>query len=147
VQDLLFGRTFDMSRSLIPTVVVALLVILFAGTTEAQSGASLAGTVADENGAVVINAEVQLLSLASGRSFISKSGSDGKYELTGYRSVLIKRLSTARAFPLQHDVLPCAAGLAHIPKTSCWCPVLSRVVSPLLPVRVTHESPLKPHKL
>jgi outer membrane receptor protein involved in Fe transport len=72
-----------ISRLLIPTVVLTLLVILFAGAAEAQSGASLGGTVADEKGAVVINADVQLLSIASGRSFTTKSGSGGKYQLIG----------------------------------------------------------------
>lgn len=72
-----------MTRSLIPTVLAVLLVVLCIDTTQAQSAASLAGTIADENGAVVINADVQLLSMASGRSFTTKSDSGGKYELTG----------------------------------------------------------------
>jgi outer membrane receptor protein involved in Fe transport len=77
------AEPLNMTCSLIPTVVAALLVILVTGTTEAQSGATLAGTIADENGAVVINAEVQMLSMASGRPFKTKSDSVGKYELTG----------------------------------------------------------------
>jgi outer membrane receptor protein involved in Fe transport len=72
-----------MTRSLISTVAAVLLVILFAVRIEAQSTASLAGTIADQNGAAVINAEVQLLSMASGRPFKTKSDSAGKYELTG----------------------------------------------------------------
>src|SRR5438034_4353789 len=71
-----------MTRLRIPTLVVALLVVFFTGTTEAQSGATLAGTIADGNGAVVINADVQLLSMASGRTFQTKSNAAGKYELT-----------------------------------------------------------------
>jgi len=71
-----------MTRLLIFTKIAMLLVVLFAAGAKAQSGASLAGTIADENGAVVINADVQLLSMASGRSFKTKSDGAGKYELT-----------------------------------------------------------------
>lgn len=72
-----------MTRSLISTVVAVLLVSFSAVSAEAQSGASLSGTIADENGAIVINAQVQLLSMASGRPFKTNSAASGKYELTG----------------------------------------------------------------
>ena len=72
-----------MSRSLISTVIAVLLLTLFAVSTEAQSGASLRGTIVDENRALIINAQVQLLSMASGRPFKTNSDAAGKYELTG----------------------------------------------------------------
>ena len=72
-----------MSRPEFSTVLAALLVFLFTGMAAAQSAASVGGTIADENGAVVINADVQLLSMASGRSFKTKSDAAGKYELNG----------------------------------------------------------------
>jgi hypothetical protein len=56
-----------MTRSLISTVTGVLLVVLFAVRSETQSAVSLAGTIADENGALVINAHVQAMNLASGR--------------------------------------------------------------------------------
>src|SRR6266704_1087853 len=71
-----------MTRLLIFTKIAMLLVVWFAAGAKAQSGASLAGTITDENGAVVINADVQLLSMASGRSFKTESDGAGKYELT-----------------------------------------------------------------
>ena len=46
-------------------------------------GAVVAGTVKDQTGAVVVNAEVQLLNLASGRQLKTKTDTSGKYELTG----------------------------------------------------------------
>ena len=60
-----------------------LFVVLFAASIKAQSGASLAGTIADENGAVVINADVKLLSIASGRTFDTKTASSGSYQFNG----------------------------------------------------------------
>jgi outer membrane receptor protein involved in Fe transport len=71
-----------MTRSLISTTGAILLAILFAANIKAQSGASLAGLIADENGDVIINADVTLLSIASGRIFKTKTDSSGKYQLT-----------------------------------------------------------------
>jgi outer membrane receptor protein involved in Fe transport len=72
-----------MTRSLISTVIAVLLLLLFAARSEAQSALSIAGTVADDNGALVINAHVQAINIASGRAFNANSNSSGKYELTG----------------------------------------------------------------
>ncbi len=65
------------------TVLAFVLVILITNTVQAQSNASVAGTIADEKGALVVNADVQLLSLASGRPFTARSDAAGNYELTG----------------------------------------------------------------
>jgi outer membrane receptor protein involved in Fe transport len=60
-----------------------LFIILLAASTQGQSGASITGTVTDENRAVVVNADVQLLSIGSGSVLDAKSDSSGKYEFSG----------------------------------------------------------------
>lgn len=52
-------------------------------SVEQSSGASVAGTVTDQTGAAVVNAEVIALNLASGRQLTTKTDSSGKYELAG----------------------------------------------------------------
>src|SRR5688572_15396859 len=59
-----------------------------AGATGAEvspktQGATVTGTIRDQTGAVVVNAEVQMLNLASGKQHKAKSDSSGKYEFTG----------------------------------------------------------------
>lgn len=66
-----------------PLGATLLLIILFGVGAETQSGATVTGTIRDQNSAVVAQAEVQLLSLASGRSFKTRTDTSGKYELTG----------------------------------------------------------------
>jgi hypothetical protein len=44
---------------------------------------SVTGTVTEQTGAVVVNAEILMLNLASGRQLTTKTDSSGKYELTG----------------------------------------------------------------
>ena len=51
--------------------------------TEAQSGAALTGAIKDQNGAVVVNADVRLVNIASGRSLTTKTDSSGNYDLRG----------------------------------------------------------------
>src|SRR5688500_1880679 len=48
-----------------------------------SSGAVITGTVTDQAGAVVVNAQVLLLNLDTGRQVIAKTDSFGKYELAG----------------------------------------------------------------
>jgi outer membrane receptor protein involved in Fe transport len=48
-----------------------------------SSGAVVTGTVTDQTGAVVVNAQVLMLNLASGRQLITKTDSFGKYEIAG----------------------------------------------------------------
>ena len=71
---------------------VALLCVMFSAgaqstvataSVEQSSGAAITGTVTDQTGAVVVNAEVLILNLASGRRSMTKTDSAGKYELTG----------------------------------------------------------------
>ena len=65
---------------------VALLCVMLGavGPSAAQSpGAIITGTITDQTGAVVVNAEVLILNLASGRQVKTETDSSGKYELTG----------------------------------------------------------------
>ena len=48
-----------------------------------SSGAVITGTVTDQAGAVVVNAQILLLNLDTGRQVIANTDSSGKYELTG----------------------------------------------------------------
>jgi outer membrane receptor protein involved in Fe transport len=87
-----------MNSLLICLRLTLLCVILIAGGAIAQlsaasivsvvqsPGAVVVGTVTDQTGAVVVNAEVQMLSLASGRQLKTKSDSSGNYEFTGLPS-------------------------------------------------------------
>lgn len=63
--------------------VALLFVILFRAGASAQTGATLSGTIKDQNGGVLSNAEVQLLNIASGRPLNTRTDSSGKYEFTG----------------------------------------------------------------
>jgi iron complex outermembrane receptor protein len=62
-------------------LLVALLVSLPAAL--AQQGSRLTGTVRDQNGAVVVKAKVELVSVASGGVFTTQTDVSGAYELTG----------------------------------------------------------------
>jgi outer membrane receptor protein involved in Fe transport len=48
-----------------------------------SAGATVAGTITDQNKAIVINAEVQLLNIASGQPRLTKTDSSGRYGLSG----------------------------------------------------------------
>lgn len=72
-----------MTRILIGIGVVVLSMMLFRVGVAAQADASLTGTIRDQNGAVVVNAGVQLLNIASGRPLMTKTDASGKYGLTG----------------------------------------------------------------
>ncbi|HEY0431675.1 MAG TPA: TonB-dependent receptor, partial [Pyrinomonadaceae bacterium] len=51
--------------------------------TAQSSGALVSGTVTDQTGAVVVNAEVLMLNLASGRQLTTRTDASGKYDLAG----------------------------------------------------------------
>lgn len=72
-----------MNRCFNYIVIVVLSIIPFTAKAATQSGATLAGTIKDPSGAVVSNADVQLLNIASGRPVNIKTDAAGKYELTG----------------------------------------------------------------
>src|SRR5690349_4604508 len=72
-----------MNRCFKYIVIVVLSIIPFAAKATTQSGATLAGTIKDPDGAVLFNADVQLLNIASGRPVQVKTDTSGKYELTG----------------------------------------------------------------
>jgi hemoglobin/transferrin/lactoferrin receptor protein len=72
-----------MTRFLIPAIIAILLASLFAVGAEAQSDTRVTGTVRDQVSAVIVSAEVKLLSIASGRTLKTRTNSSGKYELAG----------------------------------------------------------------
>jgi hemoglobin/transferrin/lactoferrin receptor protein len=72
-----------MTRCLVCIGAAVLSVILFAAGVAAQSSITVAGTIKDQDGAVLLNAEVQLLNIASGRPLTTRTDTSGKYELTG----------------------------------------------------------------
>jgi outer membrane receptor protein involved in Fe transport len=64
---------------------MSMLVLMFcAVTVAAQAGASLEGTIKDQHRDVVASANVQLVSIASGRCLETSSDAAGKYSLTGF---------------------------------------------------------------
>lgn len=65
-------------------LVLLLVFLLCAVTAAAQAGASLEGTIKDQHSDVVVSANVQLVSIASGRSFETSTDAAGKYSLTGF---------------------------------------------------------------
>jgi len=71
-----------MTRLLICVGVVLLSLPLICARTQAQAGATLTGTIRDQNGAVVADAQVQVLNLASGRLFKTKTDSSARYQFT-----------------------------------------------------------------
>ena len=72
-----------MTQPLARLAILFLLAIALTADAAAQSGATLAGTVRDQNGAVVVNASVEVVNVASGRTSIRKTDSSGKYEVDG----------------------------------------------------------------
>jgi outer membrane receptor protein involved in Fe transport len=77
------GRTTIMTRCFKYILIALLSIMPFAARAAIQSGVTLAGTIKDQDGAVLLNADVQLLNIASGRPVNVKTDTSGKYELTG----------------------------------------------------------------
>ncbi len=83
------ARVCDMS-SFSSWIRLALLFVMLAapagssGVAIAQApGAVVSGTIRDQTGALVVNADVQMLNLGSGRQQTTRTDSVGRYELTG----------------------------------------------------------------
>ena len=72
-----------MISHLIDIRIAILALTFYAAGTAIQSGVNLDGSIKDQNGAALFNAEVQLLNLASGRLLKTKSDMEGAYKLTG----------------------------------------------------------------
>ena len=70
-----------MPRRLSILLVALFLVSLCVGA-RAQSATTLAGTVRDQNGAVVVNAKIEVVNVASRRVFTAETDVSGRYELT-----------------------------------------------------------------
>jgi outer membrane receptor protein involved in Fe transport len=72
----------NMTRYLICMRSVIVWLILFGTGAAAQTGTMLTGTVRDQNGAIVVGAEVRVLNIASGRALTAMTDSSGQYKLT-----------------------------------------------------------------
>ena len=86
--------------------VTLLLLLLFTGT-QAQTGVTVNGTILDQNNAVLVNAEVRVLSIASGLILRTTTDSSGRYELTG-----LQRGS--------HQILVSSNGFATAARSITW---------------------------
>lgn len=72
-----------MLRPLLCLKLLLCLMLMSAASISAASGASIAGTVTDQNGAVIAGASVEARHLPSGRTATTKTGASGEYELSG----------------------------------------------------------------
>ncbi len=72
-----------MTRCCIYILLTVFSVMPFAIRGTAQSGARLAGIIKDQDGAILVNADVELLNIASGRPLKVLTDSSGKYEISG----------------------------------------------------------------
>ena len=72
-----------MTHPLTRLLISLLLAIGLLTAVAAQSGGNLTGIVRDQNGAVIVNASVQVVSIGSGRALTGKTDSSGKYALSG----------------------------------------------------------------
>ncbi len=73
----------DMSRFLIGIGVAVFFLFLLKAGAAAQTGVALNGTITDQNRAVLPNADVQVLNIASGLILKTRSDASGKYDLAG----------------------------------------------------------------
>ncbi len=72
-----------MTRFLLYIGVAACCAIGAASVSAQLGGATVEGTITDQTGAVVVNAEVQMLNIGSGQTRRTKTGRSGRYELVG----------------------------------------------------------------
>ncbi len=75
-----------MARHLIHARSVIVWLVLCHAGVAAQTGAALRGTVTDQHDAVIINAEVRVLNMASGQALTATTDASGRYELAGLPS-------------------------------------------------------------
>lgn len=64
-------------------LLVALLLVSLRVGAVAQSSPTLAGTVRDQNGAVIVKAKIEIVNVASGRVFTGETDVSGAYRLAG----------------------------------------------------------------
>lgn len=83
------------------------LLLLFAIGSGAQSSVTLTGTVVDQNNAVLVNAEVRVLSNASGMALKTSTDSSGRYELNS-----LQRGS--------HQIIVSSTGFATAARSVIW---------------------------
>lgn len=88
--------------------VTLLFLLLFTATeASAQSTVTVNGTIVDQNKAVLVNAEVRVLNIASGLISRTTTNSSGRYELTG-----LQRGS--------HQILASSNGFATAARSVTW---------------------------
>ncbi len=91
-----------MVRFFISTTLTALLTVF-----APQTGVTISGTIVDQNKAVIVNAEVQVLNIASGVVTTTTTNSSGRYALSG-----LQRGS--------HQILVSSAGFAKAARSVTW---------------------------
>src|SRR5688572_1925191 len=64
-------------------LLLTLLLVSVRVAVLAQESATLAGTVRDQNGAIIVKAKIEIINVASGRVFTAETDVSGGYELTG----------------------------------------------------------------
>ncbi len=71
----------DVTRALVRVGLVVLCLVSCHNAAEAQRGVTVTGTITDQNGAVIVNAQVQILNIASGRTLKTETDRSGRYQL------------------------------------------------------------------
>jgi len=94
-------------RTLCISSLIVLVIIYLPQPTRAQNGITVNGTVVDQNKAVLANAEVQVLNIASGVVSRTNTDSLGRYTLTG-----LQRGS--------HRILVSSTGFAEASRSITW---------------------------
>lgn len=74
-----------VSRHCASVGIIIVLVMLFSAHAFSQSSVALTGAVTDQNGAVIVNAEIEVLNLASGSTSVTRTDSSGKFEVDGLK--------------------------------------------------------------
>src|SRR5829696_3470787 len=88
-------------------IFTTLIVLLLTNDTRAQNGVTLNGTIVDQNKAVLVNVEVQVLNLASGVVLKTTTNSSGQYSFSG-----LQRGS--------HQIMVSTIGFAPVARSVTW---------------------------
>ena len=91
----------------VPKGILLFLLLFTATEASAQSGVMLSGTIADQNKAVLVDAEVRVLNIASGLVSRTTTDSSGRYELSGLQRG-------------PHQVLVSSTGFAAAARSITW---------------------------
>ena len=88
-------------------LIIFTTLIFFANVTRAQNGITLNGTIFDQNKAVLVNVEVQVLNIASGVVLKTTTNSSGQYAFSG-----LQRGS--------HQIIVSTIGFAPVERIVTW---------------------------